>query len=368
MAAYIWCLMDEVGSIEEMASRLNTAFHISYGRALVHAKETIACFEREGLFNDGQNIEPAEKIDRWDITPTGPSLVEPESWAIKRYFQTKNHVFEFCCMDSSLGKAILSYLSYLLLDNKVQSDTRIAILPGKGNTRTWDIYVDDLRFKKGLHTNEVLPHIATLLFVRSCEALVDHLLFHAAVLGKNGTTIVFPGEAGNGKTTLAAALMSHGWQYFSDEIAALNVESLCVYPLPLPMSIKPGSVRPLSRYFPILSERPVHLRSDGKKVRYLSPSVQNLTEAYNISAPVNYLVFPKYRGDAETCLETLDKIGVMQRLATTGSSNRDLTNRDVEAMITLIEMSPCYEIVYSDLPKAVALMENLVIRSCKRKK
>ena len=134
MAAYIWCLMDEVGSIEEMASRLNTIFHISYGRALVHAKETIACFEREGLFNDGQNIEQAEKIDRWDITPTGPSLVEPESWAIKRYFQTKNHVFEFCCMDSSLGKAILSYLSYLLLDNKVQSDTRIAILPGNGAT------------------------------------------------------------------------------------------------------------------------------------------------------------------------------------------------------------------------------------------
>jgi hypothetical protein len=366
MAAFIWCLLNEVGSIEEIASRLASAFHIDISKALQNAKETIACFEREGLFSAGQKFASIEKNDSWDMTPTGPVVIGPESWALRQFFKTANHGFEFCCTDSSLGKAILGYLSYFLLDNEVQCDTRIAILPAKGSTRTWDLYVDDLRFRKGLHNNEVLPHIATLLFVHACEALVDHLLFHAAVLGKDGTTIMFPGEAGSGKTTLAAALMRHGWQYFSDEIAALNVESLCVSPLPLPMSIKPGSVRPLSRYYPGLSERPVHQRSDGKKVRYLSPSVQNLAEAYDISAPVNYLVFPKYRDDAETRLDTLDKIGVMQRLATTGSSNRDITNRDVEAMITLIEMSPCYEIVYSDLPKAVALLENLVFKSCKR--
>ena len=366
MAAFIWCLLDEVASIEEMASRLTSAFHIDISKALQNAKETISCFEREGLFKDRQNIEPTEKNERWDITPTGPSLIEPESWAIKRFFQTENHVFEFCCMDSSLGNAITDHLSHLVLDNEVLCDTRLTILPGNGGTKTWDIFIDGLRFRKGLKKNEVFPYIATLLFVRACEALVDRLLFHAAVLEKGGTTIVFPGEAGSGKTTLAAALMMHGCQFFSDEIAVLNVQSLCVSPLPLPMSIKPGSVRPLSRYYAGLSERPVHQRADGKKVRYLSPSVQNLTETFEVSAPVNYLIFPKYREEAENRLNTLDKFETMQRLAMTGSSNRDITNRDVEAMIALVEKSPCYEIVYSDLSKAVSLLENHIFKYSQR--
>jgi hypothetical protein len=306
------------------------------------------------------------KNDRWDITPTGTRLIEPESWAIKRFFQTANHVFEFCCMDTSLGKAITDHLSHLVLNKEVQCDTRIAILPGKDDTKTWDIFIDGLRFTEGLKKNEVFPHIATLFFVRACEALEDRLLFHAAVLEKDGTTIVLPGEAGSGKTTLAAALIIHGCRFFSDEIAVLNVESLCVSPLPLPMSIKPGSVEPLSRYYAGLSERPVHQRVDGKKVRYLSPPIPNLTETFEVSAPVDYIVFPKYREGAENRLNMLDKFETMQRLAMTGSSNRDITNRDVEAMIALVENSPCYEIVYSDLSKAVALLENHVFKSCQR--
>ena len=366
MAAFIWCLLDEVGSLEEMASRLASAFNINNIKALRDTKETIACFEREGLFTDRQKIEPMEKNDRWDITPTGFSLVEPKSWIIKRFFKTANHVFEFCCMDTSLGKAITDHFSHLVLDNEVPCDTCLAVLPGKDGTRTWDIFINGLRFKEGLQKYEVFPHIATLFFVRACEALGDRLLFHAAVLEKDGTTIVFPGEAGSGKTTLAAALMLHGCRFFSDEIAVLNVESLCVSPLPLPMSIKPGSVEPLSRYYVGLSERPVHLRSDGKKVRYLSPPPPNLTETFEVSAPVNCLVFPKYREGAENRLNMLDKFETMQRLAMTGSSNRDITNRDVEAMIALVEKSPCYEIVYSDLSKAIALLENHVFKCRQR--
>jgi len=366
MAAFIWCLLDKVDSMEEMASRLASAFHIDNIKALRDTKATIACFEQEGLFTDRQKIKPTGKNDRWNITPTGPSLIEPENWAIRQFFQIANHVFEFCCMDTSLGKAITDHLSHLVLDNEVLCNTRLAILPGKGGTKTWDIFIDGLRFTEGLKKNEVFPHIAMLFFVRACEALVDHLLFHAAVLEKDGTTIVFPGEAGSGKTTLAAALMIHGCRFFSDEIAVLNVESLCVSPLPLPMSIKPGSVGPLSRYYAGLSKRPVHQRADGKKVRYLSPLVSNLTETFEVSAPVNYIVFPKYREGAENRLNMLDKFETMQRLAMTGSSNRDINKKDVEAMIALVEKSPCYEIVYSDLSEAVALLENHIFKYSQR--
>ena len=359
MAAFIWCLLDEVDIIDEVASRLTTAFHIDYCEALRHTEATLACFEREGLFTNGPQIGIKEQNDSWDITPTGPRLIEPTSWAIRRLFRTANHVFEFCCSDTALVADFVGHISPLLLENEAQSDTRLAILPGKIGTKTWDIFFNGLRFKEGLRENEVYPHVATLIFVRACEALQEKLLFHAAVLEKGGTAIVFPGEAGSGKTTLAAALVLYGFRFFSDEIAALNVDNLSVSPLPLPMSIKPRSVKPLSKYYPGLAESPVHLRADGKKVRYLSPPPQSLEGIFEVSAVVNCFVFPKYKKGAENSLNELDKFKAMQLLAKTGSSNRDITERDVEAMITLVEKNPCYEIVYSDLSKAISLLENL---------
>ena len=169
--------------------------------------------------------------------------------------------------------------------------------------------------------------------------------------------MIFPGEAGSGKTTLVAALLAHGWLYFSDELAVLNGDDQHVSPLPLPMSIKPGSVQPLEGYYPKLGGRPVHQREDGKKVRYLSPAPHQLPAALDGSAPVDYLVFPKFIQGAKNRLAPLDKMAALQRLAGTGSSNRAFTDRDVEAMIALVEKRPCYELIFSDLSQAVFLIE-----------
>lgn len=366
MAAFIWCILDKSSSQEEIGRHLAEAFEIDSTAALRHVKSSLSCFEREGLFTFNQQNAIVAHSDSWAITPTGPRLIEPTSWATRRLIRTPNHVFEICCSETILVNDFEEYMSHLILDHNSPCDTRLAILPGEIGTKTWDLFIDGLRFKEGLRENELYPHIATLIFVRACEALQDRLLFHAAVLEKGGTMIVFPGEAGSGKTTLAAALALNGFRFFSDEIAAFNVEDFSVSPLPLPMSIKPRSVRPLSQYYPGLAKSPVHLRSDGKRVRYLSPPPQSIEGIFDISATVSCFVFPQYKEGAENRLNEMDKFRAMQCLAKTGSSNRDITSRDVETMITLVEQNPCYEIVYSDLSTAVELLEDHVLKFSQR--
>ena len=253
-------------------------------------------------------------------------------------------------------------MAHLELDYDTPSDTRLAVVSeNEEMPPTWDVYLDGVRFKKGLPGNMVLPHLVTLFFVRSCEALKKHLLFHAAVIEKGGRAGVFPGETGSGKTTLAAALVAEGYRYFSDELAVLNVDSLRVLPLPLPMSVKPESVRPLSHYYPGLRKCATHLRTDGKKVRYLPPSATAFAGIDDDPAPIDFLVFPRYTKGAENRLVELDRLGGLQRLAKTGSSNRDLTTRDVEAMLSLLERIPCYELVFSELSQAILLLEENVL-------
>jgi iron-sulfur cluster repair protein YtfE (RIC family) len=95
-------------------------------------------------------------------------------------------------------------------------------------------------------------------------------------------------------------------------------------------------------------------------VRYVSPSFSNLPESLAGSTPVHFIVFPKYREGAVTTLAPLDKIEVLQRLASTGSSLRTLTGQDVAAMISLVERCSSYELVYADIAEAVSLLEEHV--------
>jgi hypothetical protein len=64
------------------------------------------------------------------------------------------------------------------------------------------------------------------------------LAFHAAVLAKQGRTLVVPGVSGLGKTTLTAGLLLRGWSYVSDEALALEWSPAAplAYPRPLALS------------------------------------------------------------------------------------------------------------------------------------
>jgi hypothetical protein len=171
--------------------------------------------------------------------------------------------------------------------------------------------------------------------------------------------VLFPAEAGSGKTTLAAALAARGWRFFSDELAVLDIGDLSVAPFPMPMSIKPGSVQALGRYYPGLASGALYHRADGKHVRYLSPPPESLKGVGNSASHIDIIVYPIYREGSKTRLAPLTKIDALQRLAATGSSDRKFLSADIEAMLALVERTPCFELVFSNLEEALELLEEL---------
>ena len=141
----------------------------------------------------------------------------------------------------------------------------------------------------------------------------------------------------------------------------IDVEDGTVSPIPLPMSIKPGSMKVLERYYPGLAALPVHFRNDGKTVRYLSPSLNLFPVSVDGSAAVSALIFPMHTDGTPDRLDSIDKMEALQRLASTGSSNRVFTDRDLACMIDLVESRPCYELVYQELDQAVVLIKKRLL-------
>jgi hypothetical protein len=70
----------------------------------------------------------------------------------------------------------------------------------------------------------------------------DHVFVHARVVGVDGHAIVLPGRSFAGKTTLVAALVKAGAEYWSDEYAVLDADGL-VHPYPKPLSVRINDTR-----------------------------------------------------------------------------------------------------------------------------
>jgi hypothetical protein len=88
----------------------------------------------------------------------------------------------------------------------------------------------------------LLPSLAHGVILRNTLAQVrSHLLFHAASLSYQGKGIILAADSGCGKTTLALALVRQGFQFLSDEVAALGFPSGELAPYPRCLWVRDGT-------------------------------------------------------------------------------------------------------------------------------
>jgi hypothetical protein len=266
-----------------------------------------------------------------------------------------NCITEIKTSDKAIGEQIANIYRFYLTDSADKAYLNIDILNSINHAGSYDLYINNRLSEPAIPTNGVAPRIVTAIFQATSESLNDKLLFHAALVRKNNKIILLPAESGSGKTTLTAGLVANGWEFLSDELAAIDLSTRTVIGIPFPLSIKPGAVELLSRYYPELGQQKTHHRPDGKKVKYLALQNPNSLNETNIDA----IVFPKYNPASQTTLDTLDKTTALERLSKTGSSERPLTLEDVKAMVSIIEQTPCHELMISDLTQAVEMISGL---------
>lgn len=92
----------------------------------------------------------------------------------------------------------------------------------------------DLRLALGILDAELRMYIAL--------HAPNHVFVHAGVVGVEDRAIVLPGRSFAGKTTLVAALVKAGAEYWSDEYAVLDADGL-VHPYPKPLSVRINDTR-----------------------------------------------------------------------------------------------------------------------------
>lgn len=182
----------------------------------------------------------------------------------------------------------------------------------------------------------------------------QYLVFHAAVVEKDGHAMILPAPAGSGKSTLCAGLISRGWRLLSDELTLLDPMSGCVVPLPRPVGLKNASIDVIRRFVPdaVIGR----LANDTAKgtVAHMKAPRDSILRAVEPALPGS-IVYPRYVSGAPARLQSWPKARAFMHMANNAFNYSLHGAAGFHALSRLVDGSVCYEFTYGDLEEAVAL-------------
>jgi hypothetical protein len=222
----------------------------------------------------------------------------------------------------------------------------------------WAIYVNDRELLSSLQDEQLglgLLHAARSLLYSAADYDVA---FHASMVAKEDCGLMLSAPRESGKSTLAAYLLGQGFELLADEPALLHLDSCAVSPLAFPLSLKEGSWSVLQHQWTEFSMAPVHIRSDGIKIRLLHPPRASVSAQPRC---LTHIVFPQYSALSEPYMERLSVLDTLNLLNEGGVIlSRHLKRDTFEAFLRWICASPAYMIRYASLQEASRMIQSLL--------
>ena len=170
-------------------------------------------------------------------------------------------------------------------------------------------------------------------------------VFHASAISDGHQNILFLGDSGNGKSTLAALLVSQGYTLFADDFVPVEAKTQHVYYFPAAISIKEKAVETLSRLFPQLKDTPqIDLKYINKSVRYLvAPKLEATVETHLLCKK---LVFVKYQKGTDLKLSKLNSEDAFEQLIP--DSWLSPLSKNAQLFLDWFATLTCYSLTYSN--------------------
>lgn len=273
--------------------------------------------------------------------------------AVERRYRMLTTVFCLRFESAAAEMRIHAALGHLEVDKPLDHHVILDVVEGEGG---YVILHDLVPRAYCRQLDQLTPLLKSLVTQIAINRYRFFLQIHAAVVSNGDACIVLPGAPGAGKTTLTIGLMHAGFEYFSDEVALLEEESLQLRPFTLGMGIKPGAVAVLAALCPQLRALDAHSREDGQSVRYLTPPRERCA-APDVTRPAAWLVFPRYAANVTTELKPIGKSEALRRLVDEFMVLPQLFDEvRVEKLVQWMRKVECFELPMSSLETAVDLL------------
>ncbi|HEX5613980.1 MAG TPA: hypothetical protein VFZ83_02385, partial [Acidimicrobiia bacterium] len=185
----------------------------------------------------------------------------------------------------------------------------------------------------------------------------DHLLLlHASGATLGDAAVVMPGDMEVGKTTLVTALVRAGLSYLSDEVVAIDPDTLRLRAFPRAMSLDPGS-------WPLFPELEPHVPAELARHlpnQWQVPPAAIRADAAIDSAHARLVVFPRYEVGAGVRLTELSRADALLTVAQCAFNFHSAPERNLALLGDVLRDCRCFTLLSDDLAAAVDAIVGLL--------
>ncbi len=186
----------------------------------------------------------------------------------------------------------------------------------------------------------------------------QYLIIHAAVIERDGRSMILPAPPGSGKSTLCAALINRGWRLLSDELALYDMDAGLVYGMARPVNLKNQSIGIIRAHAPeAVITAPVADTTKGT-VALMKPPPESVRRAREPARPA-WIVLPRYQAGADALLERHEKARTFMLLAEQSFNYNVHGRAGFDGIGDLVERCECYQFTYSRLDDAERVLGEL---------
>ncbi|MFH5927189.1 PqqD family peptide modification chaperone [Roseomonas xinghualingensis] len=358
-AAVIWCLLQDGWDEARIATKLEDSFGVSASDAAGFVRTAFADWNRHGFLDGSALIAPAEPMEATEqaVEQYGAKLLQgTPPFAEERSYTLLSSNLRIRFTAAEQAAVVHPVLAHFENADACSDAVVDVVQSGDGIA----VYLDGEECGSCCGVEELAPLIKGLVWSTAVNRHDFFLGIHAGVVGGQSGAMLLPGSPGSGKSSLTAALVQAGFQYYSDEMALLRDDDFYVLPVPFSLCVKDTGIPVLTSRFPVLEQLPLHQRADGKRVAYLPPPYGCLPP-FGEAKPVRALVFPRYAAHVATCSRVMPKADALQRLLEQCLVVRKrLDPRGVQALIRWIEPIECIELVFGTLDEGAAAAASLL--------
>jgi hypothetical protein len=362
-AAYIWCCQEDGLAPDAIARDLAQTFGVGLDQARHDVHAALSQWRALRSHDRGPSHEPGGDTPKppqraKDAGPLGAASpvpgAEPLLTQVYGLIDTRFRLRYAC---SEALQRVVPNLEHLRADPGPGWDMDLEIQAREGTF----LLLKDGRCAGQCDTVQGLTPLAHgVILMSALQARRCVFVFHAAALAMDAEAVLLPGAPGSGKSTLAAALMNSGLSYCTDELVVLDDEDGRVHPAPVSIGLKEGAWEVLAPYDPRIRDLPIHLRTDGRSIRYLPPRREALPAGHKQRYGVRAIVFPSYQEGRETTHRRLGPGEALCRLTQAGyDATETLDPTRVGWLVDWIEHRDCFALSYSKLPEAVERIRGL---------
>ncbi|MDE2598547.1 MAG: HprK-related kinase A [Rhodocyclaceae bacterium] len=225
------------------------------------------------------------------------------------------------------------------------------------NLRRWyrpqvRFYFDDAPSFHPLPADQAFPMLEWGLNWCVTNQAHRYLIIHAAVLQRQGKSLILPAPPGSGKSTLCAGLAHSGWRLLSDELALIDPDTGRVVPVPRPVSLKNRSIEILKAFAPQAVFNPTVSDTIKGDVAHMRAPPDALLRAEESAAP-GWIVMPHFEAGAAPQLVEITRARGMMALIE-NAFNFDLHGRrGFDTLGDFVDQCRCYRYSYGSLADAI---------------